>query len=124
MYQSDTEILFPMRVAPHLKDLRGEAWCNLVERVIAQSDASLDQLAFSLLLVRLGGCLTCHTDSYRAMRGCTICATQAIKRFKGEDEGLIDLFESARADILALMRVDTGNQTQAIRLSEEEMIRE
>jgi hypothetical protein len=113
-----------MRVAPHLLDLRGEAWRKLVERVIAQSDASLDQLAFSLLLVRLGGCLTCHTDSYRAMRGCTICATQAIKRFKGDDEGLIALFESARADILELMRVDGESQTRSVHLSEEEVIRE
>jgi hypothetical protein len=106
VYQDDTEILFPMRVAPYLTDLRGEQWQKLVERVTRQPDASLDQLAFSLVLVRLGGCLTCHTDSYRAMRGCTICAKQAVRRFKGEDQGLLALFEKARQDILKYLKAD------------------
>jgi hypothetical protein len=106
MYQSDTEILFPMRVAPNLRDLRGESWRKLVEGVMSESEASLNQLAFSLLLVRLSGCLTCHTDSYRAMRGCTICATQVIRRFKGEDKDLLILFEQARKDVRRFMRVD------------------
>jgi hypothetical protein len=99
MYQSDTEILFPMRVAHYLRDLRGNSWRELVEMVTDDQEASLNQLAFSLLLVRLSGCLTCHTDSYRAMRGCTICATQVIRRFKGEDKELIGLFKKARKDV-------------------------
>jgi hypothetical protein len=106
MYQSDTEILFPMRVTPNLRNLRGEAWQRLVERVLTEQDASLNQLAFSLLLVRLSSCLTCHTDSYRAMRGCTICATQVIRRYKGEDAELIALFEQARQDVSKFLRVD------------------
>ncbi len=28
MYHGDTEILFPMRVAPALRDLRGEVWAR------------------------------------------------------------------------------------------------
>jgi hypothetical protein len=106
VYQSDTEILFPMRVAPSLRELRGEAWRTLVDRVTQSPDASVDQLAFSLMLVRLDGCLTCHTDSYRAMRGCTICATQAIRRFKGDDQDLIALFERSREEVLQNLRVD------------------
>jgi hypothetical protein len=106
VYQSDTEILFPMRVAPYLRDLRGKSWNTLVEGVTLEPEASLDQLAFSLLLVRLSGCLTCHTDSYRAMRGCTICATQVIKRFKGEDKDLILLFDNARKDVRRFLRFD------------------
>jgi hypothetical protein len=106
VYQSDTEILFPMRVAPYLRDLRGKSWRRLVERVTEEPEASINQLAFSLLLVRLSGCLTCHTDSYRAMRGCTICATQVIRRFKGEDKDLLELFESARKDVRRFLRFD------------------
>lgn len=106
MYQSDTEILFPMRVAPYLIDLRGKSWRRLVKRVTEEPEASINQLAFSLLLVRLSGCLTCHTDSYRAMRGCTICATQVIRRFKGEDKDLLDLFESAKKDVKRFLRFD------------------
>lgn len=104
MYQSDTEILFPMRVAPDLRDLRGKKWRALVERVCRSPDASLDQLAFTLLLVRLSGCLTCHTYSYRALRGCTLCATHTIRRFRGEDEELIELFMSARSDVEAFQQ--------------------
>lgn len=104
MYQSDTEILFPMRVAPLLRDLRGPLWRSLVDSAWHAPDASLDQLAFTLLLVRLDGCLTCHTDSYRAMRGCTTCATQTIKRFRGSDEDLMVLYESAKEDVTAYMQ--------------------
>ena len=99
MYQRDTEILFPMRVAPQLKDLRGKQWHELVEKACQAEDASTDQLAFSLLLIRLSNCLTCHPDSYRAMRGCTVCATQTIRRYRGEDEELLADFEDARREI-------------------------
>lgn len=104
MYRSDTEILFPMRVAPSLRDLRGPLWRSLVDAAWRAPEASLDQLAFTLLLVRLDGCLTCHTDSYRAMRGCTTCAMQTIKRYRGSDEDLMLLFEGAREDVLAYLR--------------------
>jgi hypothetical protein len=104
VYQSDTEILFPMRVAPLLRDLRGPVWRSLVDSAWLAADASLEQLAFTLLLVRLDGCLTCHTDSYRAMRGCTTCATQAIKRYRGSDEDLALLFESAKEDVAAYLQ--------------------
>jgi len=104
MYHGDTEILFPMRVAPALRDLRGEVWARLVSRAAAAPDASLDALAFSLMLIRLSGCLTCHTDSYRAMRGCTACATLTIKRFRGDDNELVALFERARADVVSHMK--------------------
>ena len=39
MYQSDTEMLFPSRVIPTLKNLRGAAWRNLVEKVAQQAVA-------------------------------------------------------------------------------------
>jgi hypothetical protein len=105
MYHGDTEILFPMRVAPALRDLRGEVWARLVRRASAAPDASLDALAFSLMLIRLSGCLTCHTDSYRAMRGCTACATLTVKRFRGDDNELVALFERARVDVMNYMKL-------------------
>jgi hypothetical protein len=103
VYHGDTEILFPMRVAPALRDLRGKAWARLVDEATGSPEGSPDQLAFSLLLIRLSGCLTCHTDSYRAMRGCTACATLTIRRFRGEDADLIALFERARVDVLGFL---------------------
>lgn len=99
MYQTDTEMLFPSRVIPGLKNLRGPIWRDLVERVACQPDGHDDTLAFGLMMIRLNGCLTCHADSYRAMRGCTACAQQAVVRFKESDEDLIKLFKMAEKDV-------------------------
>lgn len=100
MYHSDTDLLFPMRVAPELRDLREESWREQVDRACQSPDASIEQLSFSLLLVRLSGCMTCHPSSYRAMRGCTTCAKQAVRRFRGAPEELSGMLEDARVEIL------------------------
>lgn len=99
MYHADTEILFPMRVAPELRSLRGRKWKRLVDRAIEAPDGSVHQLAFGLLVIRLAGCLTCHPDSYRALRGCTACAAHTIRRHRGEDEDLSELYDRARSDV-------------------------
>lgn len=99
MYQSDAEVLFPARVIPLLRNLRGPEWRYLVDRVLAAGESHPDTLAFVLMMIRLDGCMTCHSDSYRAMRGCSMCARQAISRFKGSDRDLIALWERARAEI-------------------------
>ena len=120
MYQNDTEILFPMRVALHLRDLRGEAWRRLVEGVTSEPEASLNQLAFSLLMIRLNSCLTCHTDCYRAMRGCTACAIQVVRRYRGDDQELVALFRRARDEVSRYLRRKRGVQKE--RLTEEREI--
>lgn len=99
MYQTDTEMLFPTRVIPALKTLRGPAWQQLVEKVAAVPDGHEATLAFGLMMIRLNGCLTCHSDSYRAMRGCTACAQQAVQRFKDSDDGLVKLYQKAGRDV-------------------------
>jgi hypothetical protein len=100
LYQDDAEVLFPARVVSALRHLRGEKWQKLVEAVLARPEHDADLLAFVLLMIRIDGCMSCHADSYRAMRGCTICAQQAITRFKGTDEDLIRLWEIARMEIV------------------------
>lgn len=99
MYSNDTEILFPMRVAPQLRDLRGGLWQATVDRACQAEDADREQLAFSLVMIRLAGCLTCHPDSYRAMRGCTLCAMATVRRFRGEDRELVALIDRAGAEL-------------------------
>ena len=99
MYNSDTEILFPSRVIPSLRGLRGEAWLGLVDQVTQQEPDSLDRLAFVFLMVRLSGCPTCHANSYRAMSGCTQCASQAVHHYRGSDGDLLGLFDDARLEI-------------------------
>lgn len=95
MYQSDTEMLFPTRVIPTLKHLRGRAWQDLVATVAGRPDGDEATLAFGLMMIRLNGCLNCHADSYRAMRGCTTCAQQAVGRYKDTDDGLVKLYHKA-----------------------------
>jgi len=99
MYNADTELLFPSRVISSLRNLRGDDWKHLIDQVHNSPSDSLDHLAFVLLMVRLGGCVSCNADSYRAMRGCTQCAKQTIRRFRGSDQELIAQFQQARQDV-------------------------
>lgn len=100
MYTSN-DILFPRHAIPSLKHLRGPEWCALVERVSNLPETHEETLAFMLLMIRLDGCMSCETDSYRAMRGCAACAQQTLRRFKGEDSELTELFHKALKDVRA-----------------------
>lgn len=117
MYQSDAEMLFPTRVIYLLRNLRGQEWQQLVDHVLCQMEGSIEQQGFCLMMIRLDGCLTCHADSYRAMRGCTLCAQQTITRFKGSDQDLLAAFELALADMLHLH--ETGEMPLSERLPTE-----
>jgi hypothetical protein len=99
MYHEDTEMLFPMRVVPSLADLRGVAWKRLVARISELEEEDPDALAFGLMMIRLSGCVTCQADSFRALRGCTACARQAILRFRGNDQDIARQYEKARKEI-------------------------
>lgn len=112
-YHSDTEILFPMRVGPSLKDLRGETWRQVVSEACGAPEDSVPQLAFSLMLIRVNGCLTCHTDCYRAMRGCSVCASMAVRRFRGSDEELRALYEDAKWEVSSYLEAGQGAYSQA-----------
>ncbi len=96
---SRTELLFPPHLIPDLRNLRGEEWRALVERVSALPETHPDTLAFCLMMIRLNACLGCVSGSYRFMRGCELCAQQTISRYQGSDEELIALFQRARDDL-------------------------
>ncbi len=91
MYNSDTELLFPIRVINNLESLRGAQWQQMVNTVKEPEE----QIAFVFMMVRMSGCMACNADSFRAMRGCTACARQNIKRFKGSDQDLTELFQQS-----------------------------
>lgn len=99
MYNTQAELLFPADRIPGLRALRGSAWQTLVERVIAGPATALDCVALVLVIARLSACPTCQSDSYRALRGCTRCAGQAICHYRGSDQDLIALFEQTRQEI-------------------------
>jgi len=112
------ELLFPPRLIPSLRDLRGPEWAALVERVTRLPETEPDSLAFSLMMIRLNGCLPCETDSYRAMRGCVMCTLQTLRRFKEPDETLLRLYEEARRDMrrhLLLMQPVSQSESIAAR---------
>lgn len=96
---ADNELMFPHHVIPALRKLRGPQWQALVDRVSALPERHEETLAFMLLMIRLNGCVSCETDSYRAMRGCAACAVQTLRRHKGDDDELIDAFADALREV-------------------------
>ena len=99
MYNNDTELLFPSRVIPALDKERGKAWKDLIARIVSKDSGDIEHLAFVLMMAKLNGCNSCSSDSFRAMRGCTQCSLQNIRRYKEDDKELIDLYEKALIEI-------------------------
>jgi hypothetical protein len=96
---ADNELLFPSHVITKLRFARGDEWRALVEKVAALPETHEDRLAFSLMMIKLDGCLNCETDSYRAMRGCKACALQVLRRYKGTDQDLLHAYKQAQEQI-------------------------
>jgi hypothetical protein len=99
MYNPDTELVYPLRVTPVLGTMRGNDWQLLIGRISSTQADLVDQYAFVLLMVKLSGCLACNADSFRAMRGCTQCARQTIRRYRGNDKDLIEIFNLSRREV-------------------------
>lgn len=90
-----TEILFPPDLIPELRDAGGKEWQRLVDKITPLEDTHPERLALALLMIRLSGCLECETDSFRAMRGCALCAIQAVHRYRRHERELIRQYKAA-----------------------------
>jgi hypothetical protein len=99
MYNPDTDLLFPPRTLPALRDLRGATWHDLVIDVIEAGPESLEQVAFILMMARMNNCATCNADSYRAINGCTTCAKQSLKRSHESDDVLTEVFQTTKGEV-------------------------
>ena len=99
MFNSDTELFFPIRVATSLSTVRGKEWEALVEWVTGPNASEIEKIAFSDLIIKLAGCQGCDADSFRAMRGCTQCSHLVVKRFKGSEAELIAQFNQCKKDV-------------------------
>jgi hypothetical protein len=95
--------MFPNYIIPMLRDMRGPEWRDLVDRVMELPDDHPELLAFVLMMIRVDGCEECETDSYRAMRGCGMCAAQMLRRYKDPDSKLIEGYNIALADVQAYL---------------------
>lgn len=94
-----TEVLFPPQLIPELRALRGETWRALVDKVAELPPEDPQRLAFVLMMVRLGGCASCHADSYWAMQGCARCSRNTTSRFRGSDSDLMAKFDAAFREV-------------------------
>lgn len=101
---TNNELMFPHRVIPEIKTARGAQWQALIERVERLPETSDETLALMLTMIRIDGCMTCETDSFRAMRGCAACALQTLRRFKGDDAELIEQYEQALIEVRQFAR--------------------
>lgn len=97
----DSEILFPPRCIEQLGDLRGPKWQDLVVRIVTLPHNHPEVLAFGLMMIRLGSCLTCDLDSYRASLGCCTCARRTVSGYKEDDTSLLDLYEKSLGEVQA-----------------------
>lgn len=94
-----SEIMFPPQVIPALREAAGAEWRRLVDKVAALDEADPESLAFSLMMIRLDGCLECETDSFRAMRGCEACAQQTVRRHRGQEKELLRHYKTALKEV-------------------------
>jgi hypothetical protein len=81
----------------------GEAF-ELVDRAAKAPETDPDSLAFTLMMIRLDGCIKCHEGSFKYMRGCQVCAVQTVMQFKGTDADLLVLYQKALHDTDAYLK--------------------
>ena len=96
---ADSGFLHPLTGADHLLAMVAVGMWAAFLATRRPAAAFWVPMAFMLMMVRLNGCVACETDSFRAMRGCPACAHQTLRRYKGEDEELLGLFEQALGDV-------------------------
>jgi hypothetical protein len=108
------ELMFPHHVIPALRKIRGPEWQALVERVLTLPEGHEQSLAFSLMMIRLNGCLSCETDSYRAMRGCDACSVQTLRRYKGADRDLLGLYQQALDEVRRYVQKGTQPASEEV----------
>jgi hypothetical protein len=94
-----SELLFPHENVADLEDIRDGKWQKLVSRISSLPDTHEDSLAFSLMMIRLCGCLNCNPGSYKASLGCSACARRVIGMLKQSEGPLLDRFRQAKEDV-------------------------
>ena len=102
-----TELVFPPRLISGLRDLRDSTWVELVDRMSGLDVSNIERMAFELLMVRWSGCVNCQADSFRAMQGCSLCAAQAVRRYRGSNNELQRVLSDAAHEISSFLEQKT-----------------
>ena len=108
------ELLFPHESVSALMDAGNGQWQNLVERVADLPETHEDALAFSLMMIRLCGCLRCNPGSYKASLGCAACGRRIIGMNRESDDTLMECFERAKDDLTVYLRTGQVLEEEAI----------
>lgn len=112
------ELIFPPFLLVELADVRGTLWKELVNNSNHVNHASPEQIALTLMLAKMSGCATCTTSSYRAIQGCKSCAKQTLKRYRGSDEELVTLYQSAYKEVVDYLENKSSMESRRKILSE------
>ncbi len=72
------------------------------------------------MMIKLGSCLTCDLDSYRASLGCCTCARRTVSGFKSDDVALLELYQKALDDVNAYLEKD--NPLSVTLLLQEDLV--
>ena len=99
-----TEIMFPPAIIPELANVGGAKWRWMVEKVATLDETAPETLAFCLMMIRLCGCLECETDSFRALRGCTVCAQQSARRFGHNEQEIQKIYRLALQEVQTYLK--------------------
>jgi len=113
MYKNN-ELLFPHRSISSLRHIRNGKWRALVERIAELPEADPDSLAFSLMMVKLCGCLKCQPGSYKLSLGCSTCAKRTLAGFKSSDAVLLRRFRVAKEEIDAYLSTQRSQTTEEV----------
>lgn len=95
----NNELMFPHSAVSSLTEVRNGSWRELTEHVAGLSETEVESLAFSLMMIKLCGCLKCQPGCYKLSLGCATCASRAIGSFKGADSVLLKRYRKAYDEV-------------------------
>jgi hypothetical protein len=120
-----SEILFPHSCIKGLRNLLDGEWSSLVDRVLRLDESCDESLAFSLMMIKLCGCLNCDMGSYKASLGCDVCSQRAVMGVKGNSAVMLKRYEKALEEVrqyLAGGHVDVTPEPSTLPDSDEETL--
>ena len=110
---SHCEILFPHSRVRGLRKLKGEEWMKLSESIARLPETHVDALAFSHMMIKLCGCLSCDLGSYKAALGCSACSQRTVNALRDTDQQLTKRFEKSRWEVIRFLDEVESEQEKA-----------